>query len=169
VSPIRAEDDPADREYLHSLRAIGVGHRASDDPDDGEHFMRHRRYERARTVLLCMILAGITTLAILYPIEVQNNKNDRSNCVIINSIPTLLADQANQSANGVLGRGQPGKRGYVPPFKFEGTTLEDFKPLIVAQARQSRVRAVQYARTVRNCKQAFPQPEFFGLDIVPGD
>lgn len=151
------------------MRGVGVGHRASDDPDDGERYMRNRRYERARTVLLSMLLAGIVTLAILYPIEVQSNRDDRENCVIINSIPRLLADQANQSANNVLGRGEPGQPNYVKPFEFEGTTLEDFKPLIVAQARQGRRRAVQYARTVRNCKRAFPQPKFFGLDVVPGD
>lgn len=143
--------------------------RVTDDDEHYEDFTRRRRYERARTVFLSMVCAGITTLAIVYPIEVKNNKNDRSNCVVINSIPRLLADQNNGSANRVLGKGRPDQPGYVRPFDFNGTTLEDFKPLIIAQARQSRVRAAQFAQTVRDCNKAFPQPQFFGLDVVPGD
>jgi hypothetical protein len=167
VNPIRTGDDPAQRERLHAMRAVGVGHRAGDRPGDGEIHMRRRRFERARLVILCMIVSGITTLAILYPIEVQNNKNDRENCTIINSIPRLLAAQANQSADNVLGNKR--KHPPVKPFNFDGTTLEDFKPLITAQARQGRVRAFQYAKTVRNCDKAFPHPEFFGFDLVPGE
>lgn len=165
MTPIRAEDDPEQRDQLQAMRNVGAGHRASDDPTDGETYVRQRRFERARLVVLCMFVSGITALSILYPIEVQNNRNDRENCTIINSIPRLLAGQANDSANNVLGN----KRAGIEPFEFEGTTLEDFKPLIVAQARQSRIRAAQYAKTVRDCNKAFPQPEFFGIDVVPGD
>lgn len=143
--------------------------RITDDDEHFEEFSRHRRYERARTVFLSCLCAGITALAIVYPVEVKNNENDRKNCVITNAIPILLSDQANQSAVGVLGKGKKGQPGYVKPFDFKGTTLDDFKPLIIANARQSQRRAVQYARIVRNCKQAYPQPAFFGVDVVPGD
>lgn len=143
--------------------------RRTDDDTHYEEFRRQRRYERGRTVFLSMLCSGITALALLYPIEVQNTKNDRSNCIISNSIPRLLTEQANQQADGVLGR--PARPGIpeIKPFDFNGTTLKDFKPLILAQARTSRNRAVQYAKTVRNCNKAFPYPEFFGVDIVPGD
>ena len=143
--------------------------RATDDDEHYEEFKRQRRYERTRTVLLSCFCAGITALAIVYPVEVENNQNDRKNCVITNAIPILLSDQANQSAVGVLGKGEKGKPGYVPPFNFDGTTLKDFKPLILANAKQSARRAVQYARIVRNCNNAYPQPQFLGVDVVPGD
>lgn len=147
------------------MRSIGAGFRATDDPEDGEVYRRVRRYERARTVFLSMLCSGFLSLALLYPIEVQNTKNDRDNCRITNSTPRLLADQANQQADNVLGNEQKA----IHPFRFKGTTLADFKPLIVAQARTNRLRAIQYARSVRNCEVAFPYPRFFGVDVVPGD
>lgn len=168
MSQFRAEDTPAEGAEYARQRRGGIGHRADDDPDDGERYMRQRRHERARTIFLAVMISGIVALGVVFSVELGARNNAVDACQLEMQTRTLLRDQADQAADGVLGDtttkdGDPNRN--VRPFDFTGTAFDNkqIRALIIAQARTNRRRAIDYQSIIRNCNDLFPRPKLFGV------
>jgi len=158
----RAEDTPeAARREAAKRGTSDIGYRAGDDPDDGEEHIRRRRRFAARVIFMSVIISGFVALSIVYVVELGARNNAVDACNLEMQTRSLLAEQADEAADGVLG--DPNEKPPIPAFKFEGTAFAPFKPLIIAQARANRRRASQFARSVRDCNKLFPRPKFFGV------
>jgi hypothetical protein len=167
---IRAGDDPSRTEEIAKWRQGEVtrGHRVDDDPEDGEFYIRTRRFERLRTILIAVVCSGLVALVIVYVVELGARNNAVDACQLEMNTRTLLMQQADASADGILGDPtnrdpKTGKLDPIPAFKFEGTPFADFKDLLLVQANASRRRSEQYRASIRDCNELFPRPKFFGI------
>ena len=157
----RSDDTPESEKAAQRRGTSNDLYRATDTPEEGEYQLRRRRRFAARVIFLSIICSGLVALVIVYTVELGARNNAVDACNLEMQTRSLLAEQADEAADGVLG--DPNEKPPVPAFKFEGTAFAPFKPLIIAQARANRRRASQFARSVRDCNKLFPRPKFFGV------
>lgn len=157
----RAEDTEADHTKAAERGTSDLSYRSTDDPEMGEEHLRRRRHYAARVLFLSVICSGLVALIIVYTVELGARNNAVESCGLEMQTRLILAEQADDAADGVLG--DPKEKPPIPRFRFEGTAFEDFKPLIIAQARANRRRSDEFARTVRDCRELFPRPKLFGF------
>lgn len=157
-----AWDDKTPEQQMEWLREEVLAERAS------------RRGERTRTIIMCVAITGLISLFIGRAVEVTNSNKQqnrsRTNCVLAQRATLLTAQQFDDQADSVLGDesdkdGDPNEK--IKPLKIKGTSFEEFEPLIIAQARENRVRAREYQSLLRDCNEIFPPVKFlfFGGSI----
>ena len=135
--------------------------RTTDDQAEGEEHVRRRRKFAFRVIFMSVLISGIVALGVVYAVELGARNNAVDACNLEMQTRSLLAEQADEAADGVLG--DPNEKPPIPAFRFEGTAFAPFKPLIIAQARANRRRASEFARSVQSCNRLFPRPQFFGV------
>lgn len=137
-----------------------------DDPPDGrDRVLAARREGRARTLFYSALVAGLVALVIvrLSEVETDNDQIDRSrvNCRLIQDDRRDRAETLNNEADRVLGNqkhvDENGNPDPIPPLNFKGSGFEQYRPLIVANAKQSRTRARVILARIENCNRVFPK------------
>jgi len=136
-------------------------YRSTDTPQEGEEHIRRRRRFALRVIIMSVFISGLVALVIVYAVEIGARNNAVDSCKLEMQTRNLLAQQADEAADGVLGN--PRAKPPVPPFEFEGTSFARFKPLIIAQAKSNRRRAAEFRASIRDCEKLFPKPKLFGV------
>ena len=157
----RSDDTPESEKAAQRRGTSDDLYRATDTPEEGEYQLRRRRRFAARVIFLSIICSGLVALVIVYTVELGARNNAVDACKLEMQTRALLAEQADEAADGVLG--DPNENPPVPAFNFEGTSFARFKPLIIAQANSNRRRSQEFRRTIRSCERLFPKPKLFGV------
>lgn len=158
----RSDDTPQEEKTAVKERGTSTDlYRSTDDPAEGEYHVRRRRRFALRVILMSIFASGLVALVIVYTVELGARNNAVDACKLEMQTRSLLAQQADEAADGVLG--DPKAHPPIEPFQFAGTSLARFKPLIIAQANSNRRRAAEFRSTLRNCEALFPKPKLFGV------
>lgn len=136
--------------------------REEDGPAEEERARQLRSEGRKRTIFLGVVAAGFVALFIGRAIEVDSSNDQiersRANCESIQRVIDVIGIRALQrQADNTLGN----KKKHIEPFKLEGTVFEDFKPLIIAQARQARRDVREVSKLKQDCAKVFPKRKTF--------
>lgn len=137
--------------------------REARDIEEERHIKNAIMRERKRTIIYSIIAAGLISLFIGHAIDVDssNKQADRSrqNCQFLNDGIKRAAQRLDQQASQVLGN--PNHKPPIKPLKFKGTAFEQFRPLILAQARQQRLDAAATVKGIKDCAEIFPHEKQF--------
>jgi hypothetical protein len=133
------------------------GTRKTDDPEVADRIRTARSEGRKRTIIYSVVAAGVVSLFIARASEVQvyNDQVNRSrtNCNLVQEDRKTIRDYYDSEADQVLGDPKEG----IEPIKIENTAFSEFGPLILAQAKEDRVRAGVYAKRIEDCNKVFPK------------
>lgn len=134
---------------------IAEAHHITIANEERKRLIRAAKQSRKRTVMMSIISSGIIALFIGRAVEVNiyNNGISRGldNCERVQEDRRLQANQYGMQADQILGNPAKG----IKPFKLEGTPFEDFKPLIIAQAKVNRKNSIAYANRIENCNKVY--------------
>jgi hypothetical protein len=131
--------------------------REGDPPELVERLEKVRSEGRRRTIFYSALVAGFVALLFGYFNDKDQAARSRENCQLIQDDRRVDYQRLTRQADQVLGNDTV--KPPIPAFKFEGTAFEEFKPLIVAQARTARTDAIQLRERFENCPRVFPDPE----------
>jgi hypothetical protein len=110
-----------------------------------------------------VLCSGLVALFLVYFVErdIYNDQavRNRINCELVNNDRKSARDQLDMQADNILGDntkddGDPDED--IFPINFDGTSFEEFKPLIISQARLNRERSRSFSERIVNCKHIFP-------------
>lgn len=135
--------------------------RSTDTELEREAAKEIRRSSRRRLVVLSIVASSIVALTLSWFNDIDQRGRSVKNCQLVQDDRRQRADDLDRQSDGVLGDnsvkdGDPNE--HIKPFKLEGTPFEEFKPLILAQAKQERRSSRGYSSRIENCDKVHPFP-----------
>jgi hypothetical protein len=134
--------------------------RKDDTQENRAVWKKEVGHGRWRTVVYSMVASGIVAAVIGYIVETNIYNNERENlittCNLVNEDRRSSGEYLDQQADNVLG--DPKEN--TESLKFKGTSLEEFRALIIRQAHANRKRSEQYFGRVEDCRSIFPKRDY---------